>query len=203
MKSLFFLMAIGFIVLFNGCAKQQPKLGTSVFPEVNIKAEKEVISEQIARKVLEKNFNIVSETSHSIDYRAPIGSEANPIALAIMQSLDGSTIEEKGIDFNLMQMNNYVKVQAKPYLYKTYKYRNHNPTKQYVENNSDAYNTMIRLLNEVKEKAESVKLEDINKTEKDVKSDVSSLDKLIELSKMYEKGLITKDEFDSHKKSLK
>lgn len=188
-------------LLFIGCSPQQPKLGNTKFPEVLISAKKDIVTAQVARVLLEDNFNIVSETNFSIDYRAPIGNKISPIALALMQSIDGSNIEEKGIDFNILNFGEKIKVQAKPYLYKTYKFNSRNPLKQYLENNHDTYNSMVNLLTRIKQKSEQIQ----KSSKKEIKiapKTSNKTQKIIELSRMLEKGLITKDEFINFKNNI-
>ena len=149
------ILLIGLILtLLTGCAKQPQKIGNTTHAQVTISnTTKKKVLDYLSMRMIQKEFYIVNQTDYSIDFRASITTQykaQNSFKFALLQSLDGSEINEKGVDFFISEYSEKLTIQAKPYFFKTYQYNRHRPKKEYLTNNNDAFNSMQRLLNEAK-----------------------------------------------------
>lgn len=135
-------------LMFSGCTKQPERISSTLYPQVVIinKNDKDIKNKLIAL-LSEKNYSLVESSDYKMDFRKAFADGEDAFARALMQSTDGSTIDNKGIDFTFYTIENKITIKAMPYLYKTFAYNRKAPEKFDLKDNNKIYNDIQQILN--------------------------------------------------------
>lgn len=147
MKVLLFLFLSLFI---TGCVNQPQKIGTSMYPQVEVKNENiQELKNKLIQEMSKIDFSLFSSNDFMLDFRKPFKDGEDTFGRAMMQAADKSDIDFKGVDFTLYTINGTTTIKGKPYLFKTFRYGS-KTEKVDMSNNSNYYNSVQNILNQVK-----------------------------------------------------
>lgn len=131
-----------------GCANQPNKVGTTQQPQVIVETSKiQLFKDKLVMLLADKDYYVVDSSNYKFDFRRDFKTNEDATARALMQAVDGSTINSKGIEVFILTQTNNTKIKAKPYLFKTFSYNRKNDEKYNMSNNNRWYNEVQSILN--------------------------------------------------------
>lgn len=148
---LFGFAILAYTFVLSGCVPQPERINNTLQPQVEMTIEHfDTLQDKIVNLMAAQDYYIVSVSKYALDFRKNFGPNEDTFARAVMMSMDNSNIDSRGVDFYIIPMQNKILIKAKPYLYKTFSYNRMPSEKLDMSNNSNYYNRIQTILNELK-----------------------------------------------------
>lgn len=140
------VLAIIISLFMAGCSSNQPqKIGTSEYPQIEIKTENiQELKDKLISEMSKAEFSLSSSSDSLLEFR----KQLKPWEITFFGTLLQTKVDFRGIDFTFDTISGTTTIKGKPYLlFKTYTNKD---AKRDMHDNASYYNEAQTFLNSSK-----------------------------------------------------